>query len=85
MAPKQQTKAKIGPLGPQFRGVQPKSAYTYSVLAGLEAIARQIRPRTQIRNPVMFVVWVGSLVTLALTIDPTLFGPSSALASTTAS
>ena len=26
----------------------------------------------------MFVVWVGSLVTLALTIDPTLFGPSSA-------
>ena len=43
MAPKQQTKAKIGPLGPQFRGVQPKSAYTAdSVLAGLEAIARQI-------------------------------------------
>ena len=26
----------------------------------------------------MFVVWVGSLVTLALTIDPNLFGPSSA-------
>ena len=26
----------------------------------------------------MFVVWVGSLVTLALTIEPTLFGPSSA-------
>jgi K+-transporting ATPase ATPase B chain len=32
----------------------------------------------QIRNPVMFVVWVGTLVTLALTIQPDLFGPTSA-------
>ena len=30
----------------------------------------------QIRNPVMFVVWLGALVTAALTVDPTLFGPS---------
>jgi K+-transporting ATPase ATPase B chain len=35
-------------------------------------------PRIQIRNPVMFVVWVGSLVTLALTVNPSLFGPSNA-------
>ena len=79
MAPKQQTKAKIGPLGPQFRGVQPKSAYTASLFwQALKQSLVKFHPRTQIRNPVMFVVWVGSLVTLALTIDPTLFGPSSA-------
>jgi K+-transporting ATPase ATPase B chain len=79
MAPKQQTKAKIGPLGPQFRGVQPKSAYTATLFwQALKQSLVKFRPRTQIRNPVMFVVWVGSLVTLALTIDPTLFGPSNA-------
>ena len=79
MAPKQQTKAKIGPLGPQFRGVQPKSAYTATLFwQALKQSLVKFRPRTQIRNPVMFVVWVGSLVTLALTIEPTLFGPSSA-------
>ncbi|MDR3421817.1 MAG: potassium-transporting ATPase subunit KdpB [Xanthobacteraceae bacterium] len=35
-------------------------------------------PRVQIRNPVMFVVWLGTLVTLSLAIQPDLFGPSSA-------
>ena len=34
--------------------------------------------RVQIRNPVMFVVWLGAWVTLFLTVDPGLFGPSSA-------
>ena len=33
-------------------------------------------PRSQIRNPVMFVVWIGALVTAALTVNPALFGPS---------
>jgi len=79
MAPKQQAKAKIGPLGPQFRGVHPQSAYTATLFwQALKQSLVKFRPRTQIRNPVMFVVWVGSLVTLALTIEPTLFGPSSA-------
>jgi potassium-transporting ATPase ATP-binding subunit len=40
----------------------------------------KLDPRAQIRNPVMFVVWLGALVTAALTIDPGLFGPSSASA-----
>ena len=35
-------------------------------------------PRRQILNPVMFVVWLGALVTAALTYEPALFGPSSA-------
>lgn len=34
----------------------------------------KLDPRIQVRNPVMFVVWVGTLVTLLLTIDPNLFG-----------
>jgi K+-transporting ATPase ATPase B chain len=79
MAPKQQTIPKSGPLGAQFRGVQPKSAYTAELFrqAFKESLVK-FQPRVQIRNPVMFVVWLGSLVTLALTIEPTLFGPSSA-------
>lgn len=28
-----------------------------------------------LKNPVMFVVWTGTIVTALLTIDPTLFGP----------
>src|SRR3974390_3888920 len=39
---------------------------------------RRFDPRVQIRNPVMFVVWLGALVTAALVVDPTLFGPSTA-------
>jgi K+-transporting ATPase ATPase B chain len=35
-------------------------------------------PRVQIRSPVMFVVWLGALVTAASTVDPSLFGPSTA-------
>ena len=35
-------------------------------------------PRVELRNPVMFVVEVGAVVTLAFTIDPTLFGPANA-------
>ena len=62
MAPKQRTKAKIGPLGPQFRGVQPQSAYTATLFwQALKQSLVKFRPRTQIRNPVMFVVWLGSL------------------------
>jgi K+-transporting ATPase ATPase B chain len=28
-----------------------------------------------LKNPVMLVVWIGTIVTALLTIDPTLFGP----------
>lgn len=34
----------------------------------------KLDPRIQVRNPVMFVVWVGTIITLLLTIDPNLFG-----------
>ena len=39
---------------------------------------RKFDPRIQIRNPVMFVVWLGAVITIGLTINPALFGPSDA-------
>lgn len=35
----------------------------------------KLDPRIQLKNPVMFIVWVGTIVTLLMTIDPYLFGP----------
>lgn len=35
----------------------------------------KLDPRVMLKNPVMFVVWVGTIITFLLTIDPTLFGP----------
>ncbi len=37
----------------------------------------KLSPKHAIRNPVMFVVWVGTIITLAVTIDPQLFVPTS--------
>ncbi|OCQ99895.1 K+-transporting ATPase subunit B [Nostoc sp. MBR 210] len=36
----------------------------------------KLNPIAAIKNPVMFVVWIGTLITLAVTIDPDLFGPT---------
>ncbi|MFN6567494.1 potassium-transporting ATPase subunit KdpB [Dendronalium sp. ChiSLP03b] len=36
----------------------------------------KLNPKNAIKNPVMFLVWVGTLITLAVTIDPNLFGPT---------
>lgn len=38
---------------------------------------RKFSPRVQIRNPVMFIVWLSMFVTLALTFWPDLFGKTS--------
>ncbi len=34
----------------------------------------KLDPRVQIRNPVMFLVWMGTIVTTLLTLNPSLFG-----------
>lgn len=34
----------------------------------------KLNPRVSVRNPVMFVVWLGTIVTLLVTINPNLFG-----------
>jgi len=36
----------------------------------------KLNPRTMLKNPVMFVVWVGTIITALLVIDPELFGPT---------
>ena len=38
----------------------------------------KLDPRLVVRNPVMFVVWLGTIVTFLVTIDPNLFGPIAA-------
>jgi potassium-transporting ATPase ATP-binding subunit len=35
----------------------------------------KLNPHVMLKNPVMFIVWVGTIITFLLTIDPTLFGP----------
>ncbi len=61
------------------RKAVPWHAYDAQLLwqAALGSLAK-FDPRVQVRNPVMFVVWLGALVTAALTVDPALFGPSRA-------
>ncbi|MBD2724865.1 potassium-transporting ATPase subunit KdpB [Nostoc sp. FACHB-892] len=36
----------------------------------------KLNPKYAIKNPVMFVVWVGTIIIILLTIDPNLFGPA---------
>ena len=36
----------------------------------------KLNPKTMLGNPVMFVVWVGTAITLLLTLFPNLFGPA---------
>ncbi|MBU7582564.1 MAG: potassium-transporting ATPase subunit KdpB [Nostoc sp. TH1S01] len=36
----------------------------------------KLNPIAAIKNPVMFLVWVSTLITLAVTIEPNLFGPT---------
>lgn len=35
----------------------------------------KLDPRVQVKNPVMFVVWIGTIITALMTLDPSLFGP----------
>ncbi|MBV8135084.1 MAG: potassium-transporting ATPase subunit KdpB [Deltaproteobacteria bacterium] len=60
---------------------RPPAENVYSTELLLSALADSLRkfdPRIQVRNPVMFVVWLGAIVTAALTIEPSLFGPTDA-------
>ncbi|MFM2303913.1 MAG: hypothetical protein RLZZ135_1323, partial [Cyanobacteriota bacterium] len=34
----------------------------------------KLDPRIAIKNPVMFIVWIGTIVTALMTIDPNIFG-----------
>jgi K+-transporting ATPase ATPase B chain len=79
MAPTVAKIARPEALGATFRGVRVRGGYTVDLfLRALKDSLLKFDPRVQIRNPVMFVVWLGTLITLALAIQPDLFGPSSA-------
>jgi K+-transporting ATPase ATPase B chain len=79
MAPTIAKIARPEALGATFRGVRVRGGYTIDLfLRALKDSLLKFDPRVQIRNPVMFVVWLGTLITLALAIQPDLFGPSSA-------
>ena len=64
---------------PERRASRPSTAPRCGGKPPIDSLLK-FDPRTQIRNPVMFVVWLGALVTAALTIYPDLFGPSDASA-----
>ncbi len=40
----------------------------------IRASFTKLNPRVAVRNPVMFVVWLGTIVTLLVTLNPNLFG-----------
>ena len=77
-APQGKSSADHEALGAKFRGVRLRGGYSAGLfLQALRDSLLKFDPRVQIRNPVMFVVWLGALVTLSLTFQPDLFGPSS--------
>ncbi len=43
-------------------------------LRAIKAAFVKLHPRYAIKNPVMFLVWVGTIITLLVTVDPDLFG-----------
>jgi K+-transporting ATPase ATPase B chain len=56
------------------RGVAAGAFTPRQLVTALPQALRKLDPRTQVRNPVMFVVWVGSvLVTAQAVVEPTVF------------
>ena len=56
---------------PAARKQRARAAYDFRLFrqAVVDSL-KKLDPRAQIRNPVMFVVWVGAIVTASLTLDP---------------
>jgi potassium-transporting ATPase ATP-binding subunit len=52
----------------------PKAKLTGLYQRAIKEAFAKLDPRIAVRNPVMFVVWVGTIVTLLVTINPNLFG-----------
>jgi potassium-transporting ATPase ATP-binding subunit len=61
---------------------QPRSARKHTPKAQMKGLYQRavrdafskLEPRIAVRNPVMFLVWVGTLITACVTVDPNLFG-----------
>ncbi len=52
----------------------PKAEMTGLYQRAIRESFLKLDPRITVRNPVMFVVWVGTIVTFLVTLDPNLFG-----------
>ena len=64
------------PRGPRGdRKHTPKAKMTGLYQRAVQNALIKLDPRLAVRNPVMFVVWVGTIVMVSVAIAPTLFGP----------
>jgi K+-transporting ATPase ATPase B chain len=72
------TKTIRQPGGPrQQRRHTPKVNLSNLYQRAFKEAFRKLDPRIAIKNPVMFIVWIGTLITALLTLNPNLFGPAS--------
>ncbi|MCC5623436.1 potassium-transporting ATPase subunit KdpB [Nostoc sp. CHAB 5715] len=53
-----------------------KTSNKWLYLRAMKNAFVKLNPKYAIKNPVMFVVWVATIIILLLTIDPNLFGPA---------
>jgi potassium-transporting ATPase ATP-binding subunit len=53
----------------------PKASTTGLYRRAIRSAFNKLDPRVAVRNPVMFLVWISTIITLFVTIDPNLFGP----------
>jgi K+-transporting ATPase ATPase B chain len=54
----------------KLKRVSFKGLYRQSIKASFA----KLNPKVMVKNPVMFLVWMGTIITLLLTLDPNLFG-----------
>ncbi len=52
----------------------PKADLTGLYQRAIQSAFIKLDPRITVKNPVMFIVWVGTIVTFLVTLDPNLFG-----------
>ena len=65
------------PSGPRgSRKHTPKASTQGLYQRAIKDAFTKLNPRVMVKNPVMFIVYVGTIVTALVTIDPNLFGPA---------
>jgi potassium-transporting ATPase ATP-binding subunit len=74
----QSTRHSKVPRGPRGdRKHTPKASSSGLYQRAVREAFRKLDPRIAVKNPVMFIVWVGTTVTAVVTINPNLFGLTS--------
>jgi potassium-transporting ATPase ATP-binding subunit len=62
------------PIKRMRRSVKPPTTGLYQ--RAVKQAWLKLDPRVQLRNPVMFLVWIGTIITASVTVNPNLFGPA---------